>query len=202
MVLFCRRFLLADYGSCHNTEAADEQQSNPKPHHTVIAGLRRLNIIGRLVVRIGSGCTNVVFANVANTVFILIGMVKRIDKSIFIRITAGADVLRIAFIGAGRWYALFNIVMDMVVARSRNQYRRFFMMTLCTFLVLFSGHVCRSSLIYNPFIVVTCSGYLNAIKIGNLCLCRRILKQLATGADVISGIAVFCTGCRFSHNRC
>ena len=72
MVLFCRRFLLADYGSCHNTEAADEQQSNPKPHHTVIAGLRRLNIIGRLVVRIGSGCTNVVFAGIALAIVISI----------------------------------------------------------------------------------------------------------------------------------
>ena len=45
MVLFCRRFLLADYSSCHNSEAADEQQSDPQPHHTVIAGLRRLNIV-------------------------------------------------------------------------------------------------------------------------------------------------------------
>ena len=72
MVLFCRRFLLADYGSCYNTEAADEQQSNPKPHHTVIAGLRRLNIIGRLVVRIGSGCAYVVFAGVALAVVVSI----------------------------------------------------------------------------------------------------------------------------------
>ena len=42
MVLFCRRFLLADYSSCHNTKAADEQQSDPQRHHAVVTGLRRI----------------------------------------------------------------------------------------------------------------------------------------------------------------
>ena len=65
MVLFCRRFLLADYSSCHNSEAADKQQSDPQPHHTVIAGLRILNIIRRLIAGIGRGFTNIVFAGIA-----------------------------------------------------------------------------------------------------------------------------------------
>ena len=62
MVLFCRIFLLANNGSCHNTEAADEQQSDPKPHHTVIAGLR---IIVRLITTGSGRNAYIVFAGIA-----------------------------------------------------------------------------------------------------------------------------------------
>ena len=44
-LLFHRFSFFSINSSCHNSEAADEQQSDPKPHHTVIAGLRRLNIV-------------------------------------------------------------------------------------------------------------------------------------------------------------
>ncbi len=66
--LFYRIFFLSaiNCGS-HYACAGSKEQSDPQPHHTVIAGLRRLNIIGRLVViiRLGCGCTNVVFAGIA-----------------------------------------------------------------------------------------------------------------------------------------
>ena len=64
--LFGRRLSLSAVdGRCAG--AGNKEQSDPQPHHTVIAGLRRLNIIGRLVViiRLGCGCTNVVFAGIA-----------------------------------------------------------------------------------------------------------------------------------------
>ena len=51
MILLSNRSLFTNYRSCHNAEAADEQQSDPQPHHTVIAGLR---IIFRLITT-GSG---------------------------------------------------------------------------------------------------------------------------------------------------
>ena len=51
MILLSNRSLFTNYRSCHNAEAADEQQSDPQPHHTVIAGLR---IIVRLITT-GSG---------------------------------------------------------------------------------------------------------------------------------------------------
>ena len=65
MLLLSNRSLFTNYRSCHNAEAADEQQSDPQPHHTVAAGLRILNIIRRLIAGIGSGCTNIVFAGIA-----------------------------------------------------------------------------------------------------------------------------------------
>ena len=64
-LLFHRFSFFSINSSCHNSEAADEQQSDPKPHHTVIAGLRRLNIIGRLIAGIGRGFLNIVFAGIA-----------------------------------------------------------------------------------------------------------------------------------------
>ena len=51
MILLSNRSLVTNYRSCHNAEAADGQQSDPKTPHTVIAGLR---IIVRLITT-GSG---------------------------------------------------------------------------------------------------------------------------------------------------
>ena len=67
MILLSNRSLFTNYRSCHNAEAADEQQSDPQPHHTVIAGLRRLKISGGLIgiLRIRSGCTNIALAGIA-----------------------------------------------------------------------------------------------------------------------------------------
>ena len=64
-LLFHRFSFFSINSSCHNPEAADEQQSDPQPHHTVVAGLRRLNIIRRLIAGIGRGFTNIVFAGIA-----------------------------------------------------------------------------------------------------------------------------------------
>ena len=65
MILLSDRSLFTNYRSCHNSEAADEQQSDPQPHHTVIAGLWILNIIRRLIAGIGRGFTNIVLAGIA-----------------------------------------------------------------------------------------------------------------------------------------
>ena len=64
-MLFHRFSLFSINSSCHNSEAADEQQSDPQPHHTVIAGLRILNIIRRLIAGIGRGFTNILLAGIA-----------------------------------------------------------------------------------------------------------------------------------------
>ena len=59
--LFRRFSLFTVNGSCYNAEAADEQQSNPKTHHAVIAGLR---IIVRLITTGSGRNANIVFAGI------------------------------------------------------------------------------------------------------------------------------------------
>ena len=69
-LLFHRFSFFSINSSCHNPEAADEQQSDPQPHHTVIAGLR---IIVRLITTgIGRSFTNIVFAGIALAIVVSI----------------------------------------------------------------------------------------------------------------------------------
>ena len=62
MVLLSHRSLFTNYRSCHKAEAADEQQSDPKTPHTVIAGLR---IIVRLITTGSGRNAYIVFAGIA-----------------------------------------------------------------------------------------------------------------------------------------
>ena len=60
-LLFHRFSFFSINSSCNNSEAADEQQSDPQPHHTVIAGLR---IIVRLITTGSGRNAYIVFAGI------------------------------------------------------------------------------------------------------------------------------------------
>ena len=163
-LLFHRFSFFSINSSCNNSEAADEQQSDPKSHHTVIAGLR---IIVRLITTGSGRNANIVFAGItlAIVVSVCVSSLAVLDDNA--TTCYGAFFPMVILVGLPIGFGVTEL--SKIAPSCKVGY---FLCTECIFIELATAFA-----LVVRFLTALCAGRLN--------LCNRLNVAGVSGRDVL-----------------